>query len=115
MIKGQTVRLNNIFFEYDKSDLNAKSYSELDRLVDILNANPEIKIEIQGHTDNQGSAQYNLNLSEKRAQSVYNYIVDKGIDASRLLFKGLGAKQPISGNDTETGRAQNRRIEFIIR
>jgi len=78
----------------------------------VLKKNPEIKVEINGHTDNTGSAAYNMNLSERRAKSVMNYFVDKGIESERLTTKGFGFNQPVESNATEQGRTQNRRVEF---
>jgi len=106
--------LNNLFFETDKYDLKEKSVTELQEVVRFLNANPKIRVEIGGHTDNVGSASYNLQLSEKRAQSVANYLVQQGIDVTRIIQKGYGAQQPVRPNDTEDNRQANRRIEFKI-
>ncbi|HRP02105.1 MAG TPA: OmpA family protein [Candidatus Kapabacteria bacterium] len=112
--KGSVFRLNNVFFDYDKSDLRAESYPELDRLVDYLVANKTIKIEIAGHTDNQGTKEYNMKLSNNRAKSVENYLISKGIDVSRLSSKGYGPTIPIMDNATEEGRQSNRRVEAKI-
>src|SRR5260221_4672495 len=106
--------LNNVFFETDKYDLKEKSGTELQEVVRFLNLNPKIRVEIGGHTDNVGSASYNLQLSEKRAQSVANYLVQQGIDVTRIIQKGYGAQQPVRPNDTEDSRQANRRIEFKI-
>ena len=76
--------------------------------------NPEVSIEIGGHTDNKGSAAYNKTLSENRAKSVYDYLIDNGIDTDRLTYKGYGFEEPIADNQTEKGRAKNRRTEFKI-
>ncbi len=111
---NQTIRVNNIFFETAKSDLQSDSYSELDRVVTFLNENPTLQIAIKGHTDNVGSDSYNMNLSTNRAKSVLTYLVSKGIDAKRLSSKGYGKTQPLVNNDTEETRAQNRRVEFTI-
>ena len=111
---GSSVILKNIFFETDKSELKAESETELGKLLEFLENNKNISIEIAGHTDNQGSKEYNKNLSESRAKSVYDYLIDKGIDASRLKYKGYSFDKPIASNDTEEGRSLNRRTEFII-
>ncbi|HRO76098.1 MAG TPA: OmpA family protein [Crocinitomicaceae bacterium] len=108
------IRLNNIFFETAKATLLQESQMELDNLVKILNENPKMKIEIRGHTDNVGSDAANQTLSENRAKSVVDYLVSKGISASRLTSAGFGEKQPEATNDTEEGRAINRRVEFKI-
>ncbi len=111
---GETVVLNNVFFEFNSFELKRESKVELDKLVDFLQKNPGLKIEIGGHTDNVGSRDYNQKLSENRARSVYQYLVDHGIAASRLSFKGYNFSQPIATNETEEGRALNRRTEFKI-
>jgi outer membrane protein OmpA-like peptidoglycan-associated protein len=112
--KGETVVLKIIFFETDKYKLKPESKAELTKLVEFLNNNPTLKIEIGGHTDNVGSKDYNQQLSENRAKSVYTYLIDAGIKAERLSFKGYNFSEPIASNDTEEGRAQNRRTEFKI-
>lgn len=114
IIKGSKVVLKNIFFETDSYVLKPESKVELTKLVQFLNNNSEVKIEIGGHTDNAGSAEHNQVLSENRAKTVYTYLVDNSISASRLTFKGYGELVPITPNDTEHGRAQNRRTEFTI-
>jgi outer membrane protein OmpA-like peptidoglycan-associated protein len=111
---GTRIVLNNIFYDFNKATLRPESEAELDRLYKLLNENPTLKIEISGHTDNVGSASYNQKLSESRAKSVVNYLLDKGTDNTRLTFKGYGFNRPIAGNDTEEGRQQNRRTEFEI-
>ncbi|MCH5243825.1 MAG: OmpA family protein [Lentimicrobiaceae bacterium] len=111
---GSRVVLRNIFYEFDKATLLPQSYVELDRLYQLLEDVPTIKIEISGHTDNKGSASYNQGLSERRAKSVVDYLVARGISIDRLTFIGYGLAQPIATNDTEEGRALNRRTEFKI-
>ena len=112
---GEAVVLDNVFFELDSYELRNESKAELDRLIRFLNDNPDVNIEIGGHTDNQGSAAYNEELSENRARSVLNYLVEEGqIESGRISYKGYGETQPIATNDTEEGRAQNRRTEFRI-
>lgn len=106
--------LKNIFFDVNKYDLKTESTSELDKVVMLLKDNPTLKIQISGHTDNVGKAADNLKLSNDRAQSVVKYIVTKGIDIKRLTFKGFGATVPIATNDTEEGRARNRRTELSV-
>ncbi|HTE29970.1 MAG TPA: OmpA family protein [Chryseolinea sp.] len=112
--EGSVAILNNIFFEVDKYDLQERSIPELQKIIRFLNTNPGVRVEISGHTDNSGSAAYNTKLSEKRAGSVYAFLVQHGIEKNRLLPKGYGPDQPISDNATESGRQQNRRIEFRI-
>ncbi len=111
---GEAVVLKNIFFETASYDLKDESRVELNKLVQFLNHNTSIKIEIGGHTDNVGDKQSNLNLSQSRAQSVYNYLVEHGIDKTKLTYKGYGDNKPIAVNDTDINRAFNRRTEFTI-
>jgi outer membrane protein OmpA-like peptidoglycan-associated protein len=111
---GEKIRLNNIFFETAKWDLLPESYNELDELLKILNDNPDMVIEINGHTDNVGNDESNLNLSQKRAAAVVSYLLDKGIMSARLASAGFGETQPVAPNDTDEGRALNRRVEFVI-
>ncbi|MCC7050197.1 MAG: OmpA family protein, partial [Bacteroidia bacterium] len=111
---GNKIVLKNIFFDTNKSTLRPESTSELERLIKLLNDVPNMRIEISGHTDNKGSADYNQKLSESRAHAVVEYLVGKGIISSRLEYKGYGLTQPISTNDTEEGRQENRRTEFKI-
>jgi len=110
--KDVAVRLNNIFFDFDKATLKPESYSELNRLADILKKNPDAKTEIDGHTDNKGAHQYNLDLSRKRTQAVVDYLIAQGCAANMLSAKGFAESKPVASNDTEDGRAQNRRVEF---
>jgi len=108
------VVLRNVFFETGSAALKPASRGELDRLVRLLEENDQLRIQINGHTDDVGSAADNLQLSEGRAQAVYKYLVDAGIDAGRLRYRGFGETQPIAGNDTPEGRQQNRRTEFVV-
>lgn len=112
---GQVVRLNNIFFEFGKATLRPESSEELDRVAALLTDNPSMQIDIAGHTDNVGSDADNLKLSDDRAKAVHDYLVNKGVVATRLSWKGYGETKPVAGNDTDEGRAQNRRVEFVIR
>lgn len=111
---GSTFILNDILFEFDKSTMLQQSYSDLMRLYILLRKHPHMRIEIRGHTDNKGTDSYNQRLSEKRAQAVANYLVEKGISERRIHYKGYGKSLPIDNNDTEEGRAKNRRVEFKI-
>ncbi len=112
--KGETARINNIFFNFAEYDLLPDSFSELNRLADFLEKNPKVFIEIDGHTDNVGSEQNNLVLSLKRAQSVANFLFGKGIDSKRIKVKGFGKQRPVASNSTDEGRRMNRRVEFTI-
>ncbi|OQP63500.1 flagellar motor protein MotB [Niastella vici] len=109
-----SVVLKNIFFDLGKFDLRPESTIELDNIFQLLKENPTLKIQISGHTDNIGKAADNLTLSNNRAQAVVKYLVSKGIEAPRLSFKGYGATQPVADNNTEAGRAQNRRTELQV-
>jgi OOP family OmpA-OmpF porin len=111
---GQVVRLNNVFFDFDKWDLRPESFVELDRVVKLLNENPAIEIEMSAHTDSRGTDDYNIKLSENRAASVRTYILSKGIPESRIISKGYGETKPVVANDTDENRQLNRRVEFTI-
>ena len=111
---GETVVLKNIFFETAKYDLKIESKIELEKLIQFLKNNPQIKIELSGHTDNTGKKDYNQNLSENRAKTVYNYLINKNITKQRLSYKGYGDTKPVDTNNTEQGKANNRRTEFKV-
>ncbi len=111
---GASMVLNNIFFDYGKYDLKQESISELEKVVTFLSDNPKIKIEISGHTDNQGTEESNQLLSGKRASAVSDFLVTKNISKTRMQTIGFGSKKPIHDNDTEENRSVNRRIEFKI-
>lgn len=112
--KDEIVILKNIFFDTDKFELKTASTAELEKLLDLLIKNPKLKIEISGHTDNVGDDKYNQVLSENRAKAVYDYLVSKGIAKERLAYKGYGETKPLETNDTDAGRAINRRTEFKV-
>lgn len=112
---GKSIKLENIFFDFDKYDLKEKSYEALNTLLRFMKENPEIIVEINAYTDNIGSERYNLKLSENRAGSVVTYLIQKGIESSRLFPIGHGKDDPVASNETEEGRALNRRVEFRIR
>lgn len=111
---GVTVRLKNIYFDFDKTTLKKESFTELNKVVDFLKENNSVEIEISGHTDNKGSDDYNANLSQGRSQSVVDYLISQGIDSFRLTAHGYGESKPIDTNDTDEGRANNRRVEFTV-
>lgn len=113
-IIGEPVILSNIFFLTNKSELLIQSFEELDKLVQYLNDNLQTTIHISGHSDNTGNNERNNILSEERAKAVADYLILNGIDKSRITFNGYGSSKPITSNDTESGRQQNRRVEFII-
>lgn len=111
---GSIVRMNNLFFDTGQSKINSNSYVELNNVVKMLKENPGMKIEINGHTDNVGSDETNMKISEARAKTVANYIIGKGIDAQRIKHKGYGEKKPVASNSTIEGKRKNRRVEFKI-
>ncbi|MEI6435268.1 MAG: OmpA family protein [Bacteroidota bacterium] len=111
---GEAVVLKNIFFDTDKFILKDESLAELNKLLGLLIQNPNLKIEISGHTDNVGSADHNLELSRNRAKAVYEFLIEHKVDNSRLSFAGYGFQKPIDENTTEGGRANNRRTEFKV-
>jgi outer membrane protein OmpA-like peptidoglycan-associated protein len=103
-----------VYFDFDKSELNRDSYVDLDRAVAWLTRNEGVSVEIAGHTDNKGTAEYNKKLSLTRAQAVRDYLVAKGVPTARLSATGYGFEQPVDTNDTDEGRANNRRVEFRV-
>ncbi len=111
---GATIILRNIFFDYDKADLRPESQIELDRVYDLLVKNPTLKIELSGHTDDRGSDEYNMKLSQKRAESAMKYLVSKGISQDRIVAVGYGETKPIVPNDSEENRQLNRRVELKV-
>ena len=111
---GKTIPLKNIYFEFDKDELMPRSFVELNKLLKIMQDNPKLSIRIVGHTDALGNDDYNQALSQRRAQSVVNFLTEQKIAKSRLFAKGEGERQPIATNDTEEGRAENRRVEFVV-
>jgi len=112
--KGGEVVLKNVFFDNDKFDLKPESQSELSKLILLLTQNPSLSISIEGHTDNNGSDSHNLELSENRAEAVYNYLIENGIEDNRLAFVGYGKTKPLVSNDTDSSRAKNRRTSFRV-
>ena len=111
---GKTFQLQNLLFDFDKWELHPRSFVELDKVVEIMNENPNMVIQINGHTDYIGSDQYNMYLSRKRAKSVVAYLNERGIARSRTLYKAFGEKYPVASNETEEGRQLNRRVELEI-
>lgn len=113
-VTNRKITFNNIEFEFNKSDLRESSKQYLSEIVDFMTNNKNIVIQINGHTDNIGSKERNLELSVGRAKAVYEYLISTGIEQNRLSYKGFGDTLPISSNDTDEGRAKNRRVEFQI-
>ena len=112
--EGHQIVLENVFFAIDSYLLSDDSRVELDKVVAFMTENSSLIIEVQGHTDNQGTQAYNQQLSQQRAKSVVDYLISKGIASARLTFKGYGFTQPVAPNDTEEGRAKNRRTEMKV-
>jgi len=113
-VENEPIVLNNIFFEFGSAQLLESSFFELDELVEFMLDHHLLHIRISGHTDNVGGEKENMVLSEQRAKSIYDYLVQKGIAARRLRFEGKGESAPIASNETEEGRQKNRRTEFTI-
>ena len=111
---GEKVILKNIFFDFASAELLNESKAELQQLVQFLRDNPDVKIQITGHTDNVGTQAYNLDLSQNRARSVANCLLNEGIAMTRVSYKGMGFSEPVADNNSEEGRAQNRRTELLI-
>lgn len=104
-----------ILFDFDSSALKAASQAQLDQVAGVLAKYPETNIVVKGHTDAKGSDEYNQRLSERRASAVMNYLEDQGVGSSRITARGYGESMPVASNDTEAGRAENRRVELSIK
>lgn len=111
---GLTVQLKNIYFDFGKTSLSPDSFAELDRLAELFSDNPSLQVEIAGHTDSDGPDDYNLFLSQARAQEVVNYLKSKGVTGSQVFAKGYGETKPIDSNMTTEGKANNRRVEMVV-
>jgi outer membrane protein OmpA-like peptidoglycan-associated protein len=109
-----TLNENAVRFDLNKATLTAQAKANLDKLVPVFNSYADTNIEIFGYTDNTGKPEYNLTLSQKRAESVKAYLITKGLVASRFKTSGYGIADPIASNDTKEGQSQNRRVEFAI-
>ncbi len=111
---AKVFKLENVYFDFGKATLRPESYPSLNELADMLKSKPNITIEIGGHTDNVGDDASNMTLSQNRAESVRTYLINKGINGSRMIAKGYGETKPVATNDTDEGRQQNRRTEVKI-
>jgi len=111
---NKTVRLNHLIFDMGKAVIKPVSFTELDELVAMMKANPKVEIQLEGHTDNQGSAEANLKLSQDRVVAVKKYLSSKGINKDRIMTKAFGGTQPLSTEKTEEARALNRRVELRV-
>ncbi len=109
---GETIQIRNIEFETGKADISAKSEAILNKVLEALNKNPNMQLEVSGHTDNVGSHDFNMELSNNRAKSVKDWLVNKGVSTSRLTAQGYGPDKPTKTNETPEGRRRNRRVEF---
>lgn len=106
--------LPKVQFEFDKADLLPESYATLDRVAEVILSSERLKLMIFAHTDNVGAADYNRDLSFRRAKSVQSYLAGRGVPPPSMRFRGFGASKPIADNSTEEGRAKNRRVEFYV-
>lgn len=111
---NQTIRLDNVYFDQGSYVMRQESHPQLDKLLNTLQANPNLKIEIGGHTDNVGDRRLNQILSEQRAKVIANYLINKGVAERRLRYVGYGDARPIAPNDVEANKEKNRRVEFLV-
>jgi outer membrane protein OmpA-like peptidoglycan-associated protein len=114
VVKGKSLVLKNILFDFAKATLKPSSFVELDKVVRAMKADPSLKVKIAGHTDNIGNKSFNINLSKNRAKAVSDYLFSKGIAAASITTEGFGSAVPVAGNDTDAGRALNRRVEIMF-
>jgi len=112
--RGTIVSLADILFDFDKATLRRDVEFNLVKIATILNQFGEMKVLVEGHTDSVGSEEYNLGLSKRRAQAVYDFLVTQGVTASRMTWDGYGESRPVADNDTEEGRQKNRRVDLVI-
>ena len=111
----RTIVTYDITFDVNKADIKEESMAEINRIKTLMEQNPELRYEVQGHTDSTGSPEANQRLSEKRAEAIVSKLVELGFDASRLTAVGKGQYSPVADNATEEGRAQNRRVVFVAK
>lgn len=111
----RTIVTYDITFDVNKADIKEESMAEINRIKTLMEKNPELRYEVQGHTDSTGSPEANQRLSEKRAEAIVSKLVELGVDASRLTAVGKGQYSPVADNATEEGRAQNRRVVFVAK
>jgi len=112
--RGIVLTLGDVLFDFNKADLQPGALRTIDKLSEFLQKHPERTVAIEGHTDSKGSHEYNLDLSQRRADSVRNALVEKGIDPARIQTLGMAEAYPVASNDTDAGRQRNRRVEIII-
>lgn len=106
--------LHGVNFAFNSAALNPSAYPKLNQVVTVMKEHPNIKVRIEGYTDDIGTASYNLVLSKRRAESAMNYLISAGVPADRLSAVGYGMKDPVASNKTSAGRAANRRVEFVV-
>ena len=117
-VREDTIKLNlssEVSFDYDSASLKPSFYPSLDKIADVIRQHDKTSVEIVGHTDSRGSEAYNQRLSEKRAEAVANYLIERGVDPSRITTSGRGESEPRGTNSTEAGRQLNRRVEIFLR
>ena len=114
MVEGQVIRIENLYFKADSANITMDAYPVLDEIYYFLKSNPDIAIEVGGHTNNRCQTTFCDQLSEKRAKAVTHYLTKKGIDKERLLFKGYGKRNPVASNSTKEGRKRNQRVEIKV-
>jgi outer membrane protein OmpA-like peptidoglycan-associated protein len=112
--RGMVITLGDVLFDFNRAELRGGAKQNLSRLVNFLRENPDRDVLIEGHTDSVGSEQYNLDLSQRRADAVRMFLIENAIESVRIAAKGFGKSLPVTGNDTESGRQQNRRVEIVI-
>jgi len=113
-VMAKVISLDGVYFHTNSAELKGDSYAVLDSAAATLTSMPNVSVEVAGHTDSQGDAGYNQNLSQQRAETVRSYLISKGVSASRLSATGYGEAQPVADNSTSSGRAQNRRVELRV-
>jgi OOP family OmpA-OmpF porin len=111
----RTIILDNVLFDFDKTAIKPDGVKILDRLVAFMNENRDKRVDLEGHTDSVGTDKYNEGLANRRAASVKDYLVKRGIDGSRITTRGFGESKPIADNKTSDGRTKNRRVEVKVR
>jgi outer membrane protein OmpA-like peptidoglycan-associated protein len=112
--EGKIVTLSRIYFEFDRTDFMPRAIIQLEQLLSFMDQHPKMKIEIIGHTDNFGTADYNQDLSQRRSKAVLRWLISKGINSERLSSSGKGSTEPISTNETSLGRSLNRRVDIKV-
>jgi OOP family OmpA-OmpF porin len=110
----EIAEIRGTHFAFDSAKLTSEGETILDEAVSVMNQNPDITVRVEGHTDSIGSEAYNMKLGQQRADSVRDYLVSQGISSSRITTRSFGESVPVASNDTEAGRAQNRRVEIIV-